>query len=88
MKISMMLHFATTASAYPEPYRRSRAYVKFVRQLLANEMIERPSNAERYAHPGWAYRATPKGWAFVNALKAIPEPRTYITHVVELPVTC
>jgi len=75
MKIAMMLHFATTISPFaPEAQRTSPAYTKFVKQLLADGMIERPTHAQRNAHPGWAYRATEKGLAYVEGLKDVQLP--------------
>ena len=70
MKIEMMLHFATCAGPFaPEAQRISPAYTKFVKQLLADELIERPTHEQREAHPGWAYMATERGRAYVEALK-------------------
>jgi hypothetical protein len=75
MKIAMMLHFATVIGPYaPESARTSPAYTKFVKELLRDGLIERPSNAERASYRGWAYRATDKGQAYVEALKAVQLP--------------
>jgi len=75
MKIAMMLHFATTIAPFaPEPQRRSNAYVTFIKELLAHGMVVRPTKKQRREHPGWAYKATPKGQAYVEALKKVPLP--------------
>lgn len=75
MKIAMMLHFATVVGPYPpESDRVSEAYACFVRELLEQGMIERPTREERFAFPGWAYRATDKGVVYVEALKRVPLP--------------
>jgi len=75
MKIEMMLHFATIAGPFtPESQRTSPAYTKFVKQLLADELIERPTHEEREEHEGWAYRATERGCAYVEGIKAVQLP--------------
>jgi hypothetical protein len=75
MKIEMMLHFATIAGPFvPEAQRTSPAYTKFVKQLLADDLIERPTHAQRSMHPGWAYIATERGRAYVEALKDMQLP--------------
>jgi hypothetical protein len=75
MKIDMMIHFATTVGPYtPEQSRISPAYTKFVKQLLADELIERPTREQREEWPGWAYKATDRGRAYVEALKAVQLP--------------
>lgn len=83
MKIAMMIHFATTVGPYaPEEERTSPAYTKFVKQLLRDELIERPTRAEREYYPGWAYRATDKGLAYVEALKDVQLPVAETTWVI------
>lgn len=75
LKLIMMLHFATFAGPLtPEERRTSAAYTKYVKELLAEGMIERPTEAQRKEHPGWAYKATAKGRVYVEALKAVPYP--------------
>lgn len=75
LKIRMMLHFATVLGPFaPEPVRRSEAYVTFVRELLRDGMIERPTTVQRNAHPGWAYKATPRGQCYVKTIEALPLP--------------
>jgi hypothetical protein len=75
MKISMLLHFYYACSAYaPEACRTSQAYTKFVKELLRDELIERPTHGKRKANPGWAYRTTDKGSALVNAICLVPDP--------------
>src|ERR1035437_5424746 len=75
MKIEMMLHFATIAGPFiPEAQRTSSAYTKFVTQLLADDLIERPTEEEREEYQGWAYRATERGLAYVEGLKDVQLP--------------
>ena len=83
MKIAMMLHFATAIGPYaPERQRTSPAYTKFVKQLLREGMVERPSREEREDNPGWAYRATAKGTAYVEALRGVQQPVATTTWAV------
>lgn len=75
LKIKMMLHFYAVVGPFaPEVVRRSEAYSQYVRELLSDGMIERPSHSEREQHEGWAYRATEKGRVYVNALTQVPMP--------------
>lgn len=75
MLISMMLHFYSVIGPYaPEECRTSPAYTKFVKRLLAQGLIERPSDAERKESPGWAYRATDKGRVWVEGICSVPLP--------------
>lgn len=75
MKISMLLHFYACIEPFaPEKCRTSPAYTQFVKELLRDELIERPSKDERAEHPGWAYRTTAKGSALVNAICTLPNP--------------
>jgi hypothetical protein len=75
MKIAMMIHFATTVGPYaPEESRTSPAYTKFIQQLLREGMVERPTKRERRMYPGWAYKATEKGKAYVEALRHVQQP--------------
>lgn len=75
MKINMLLHFYACAEAFaPEKCRTSAAYTQFVKELLRDGLIERPSKMERAQYPGWAYRTTPKGDALVNAICVVPNP--------------
>lgn len=75
LKIKLMLHFASVVGPFaPEPTRRSEAYVTFVRELLKDGMIERPTKAQRAANPGWAYKATLRGQCYVKALAELPLP--------------
>lgn len=75
LKIKMMLHFASVVGPFaPEPTRRSEAYVTFVRELLKDGMIERPTKAQRLQNPGWAYKATARGQCYVKALASLPLP--------------
>lgn len=86
MKIAMMLHFACTVQPFaPEAQRTSQAYTTFVRELLRDGMIERPTKAQQEAHPGWAYRATEKGRIYVEALKAVKLP-VAVTPEWKVPV--
>ena len=80
MKINMMLHFYACCEAYaPEKCRTSRAYTQFVKELLRDGLIERPTREEREEYPGWAYQATEKGKAWVNAICTVPTP--YVTNM-------
>lgn len=75
MKINMMLHFYAVVGPYaPESARTSPAYTQFVKELLREGLIERPTKEEREHHPGWAYKATAKGAAWVNAICTVPLP--------------
>jgi hypothetical protein len=74
LKIAMMLHFYAKFDEFPGPERVSPAYSNFVRQLLAEGMVERPTTAQKISNPGWAYKATEKGRVYVEALKAVPMP--------------
>ncbi len=75
LKIKMMLHFGTTLGPYaPEPVRTSPAYTTFVKELLRDGMIERPSKEQRAEYPGWAYKATMKGQCYIKALTDVPLP--------------
>lgn len=75
MKIAMMLHFSYSLGPFgSENDRNSESYVRFVRELLAAGMVERPSNVEREVYKGFAYRATLKGIVYVEALSAMPLP--------------
>jgi hypothetical protein len=75
LKISMMLHFYSIVGAFaPDNVRRSESYAQFVRELLRDGMIERPSHQQREQHAGWAYRATDKGRTYVEALTKVPLP--------------
>lgn len=81
-KIAMMLHFATVVGPFqPERARTSPAYTKFIKQLLREGLVERPTRQEREEHPGWAYQATNKGRAYVEALKMVQLP--VLTEVSE-----
>jgi hypothetical protein len=75
MKIEMMLHFATKAGPFtPEAQRTSPAYTKFIKQLLADGLVERPTKEEQENCPGWAYKASERGLAYVEGLKAVQLP--------------
>lgn len=75
MKIVMLMHFHYSAAPFaPEHQRTSHAYVQFVKELLRDGLIERPTHEEREAYPGWAYRTTPKGDALVHAICTVPNP--------------
>jgi hypothetical protein len=75
LKINMLLHFYGAAEAFsPEKTRTSPAYTQFVKELLRDGLIERPSKMERAQYPGWAYRTTAKGAALVNAICTVPNP--------------
>jgi hypothetical protein len=75
MKIGMLMHFHGTLEAYtPERSRQSRAYVQFVKELLHDGLIERPTAEERVQFPGFAYRTTRKGAALVNAICNVQNP--------------
>lgn len=75
MKIEMMIHFAVTVEPFsPERCRTSPAYTKFVKELLRDGMIKRPTDEQREEHPGWAYKATDRGRAYVEALKDVQLP--------------
>lgn len=83
MKINMMIHFATTVGPFaPEPQRRSPAYTKFIKQLLNDGLVERPTQEERAKYPGWAYKATARGKAYLEALKAVQLPVATTTWAV------
>lgn len=74
MKISMLLHFYAIVGPYaPESARTSVAYTKFVKELLADGLIERP--AARALHPGWAYTTTERGRVYIEeGLMRVPLP--------------
>lgn len=75
LKIKMMLHFATVLGPFaPEEVRTSPAYTMFVKELLHDGMIERPTREQRDTFTGWAYKATPKGQCYVKALTHVPLP--------------
>ena len=75
LKIKMMLHFATVLGPFaPEEVRTSPAYTMFVKELLHDGMIERPTREQRDTFKGWAYKATPKGQCYVKALTRVPLP--------------
>ncbi len=75
MKINMMLHFYGVCEAFaPEKCRTSPAYTQFVKELLREGLIERPTHEQRAANPGWAYTATEKGEAWVHAICTVPLP--------------
>lgn len=75
MKIAMMLHFACRVEPFaPEAQRTSAAYTKFIKELLADGLVERPTDEQRAVYPGWAYKATAKGKAYIEALKAVQLP--------------
>lgn len=75
LKIEMMLHFASKIGPFaPESARTCPAYTRFVKQLLKDGMIERPTKAERARHPGWAYRASERGRAYVEAIRRVGLP--------------
>lgn len=73
LKIAMMLHFYSSCEMFePARTRNSTAFDLFRRQLLYTGMIEPTQEAERAECPGWEYRTTEKGTAYVNILKAVP----------------
>ena len=75
LKIEMLLHFYCSIGAFaPEATRTSPAYTQFVKELLRDGLIERPTRGEQYANPGWAYRTTVKGATLVKAICAVPHP--------------
>ena len=75
MKIDMMLHFYGVVGPYvPENARTSSAYTQFVKELLHDGLIVRPTHRQREEYSGWAYRATEKGEAWVHAICTVPVP--------------
>ena len=75
LKVMMLLHFNFALGPFtPESTRTSPAYTKFVKELLREKLIERPTREEQYENPGWAYRTTEKGDALVKAICAVPNP--------------
>jgi hypothetical protein len=75
MKIDMLLHFYCAWEPYaPEQQRRSPAYTQFVKELLREGLIVRPTTTQREEYPGWAYRTTEKGEAWVHAICTVPVP--------------
>lgn len=73
LKIAMLLlHFSCRLDAYPE--NQTSSYVRFVQDLLAQGMIERPTHEERARHVHWAYKATDRGHVYVEALTHLPLP--------------
>jgi hypothetical protein len=75
LKIKLMLHFASVLGPYPvEHVRTSQSYTTFVRELLRDGMIERPTREQRDLYPGWAYKATARGLCYVKALTEVPLP--------------
>jgi len=83
MKVSMLLHFYACAEPFaPEKCRTSPAYTQFVKELLHDGLIERPSKRERLENPGWAYRTTAKGDALVNAICTVQNPVERVHWVI------
>lgn len=83
MKVNMLLHFYACAEAYaPEKCRTSPAYTQFVKELLKDGLIERPTREEREEYPGWAYQTTAKGDALVNAICSVPNPVERTRYVI------
>lgn len=83
MKVNMLLHFYAVCEAFaPEKCRTSPAYTQFVKELLKDGLIERPTKEEREAYPGWAYQTTAKGDALVNAICAVPNPVERVRYVI------
>jgi hypothetical protein len=81
LKIEMMLHFASSIKPFaPESLRTSAAYTRHIKTLLREGMVERPSKRERAEHPGWAYRATDRGRAYVEALRRVGLPEIVSTE--------
>lgn len=75
LKIKMMLHFANVLGPFtPEHVRTSPAYTTYVKELLRDGMIERPTHEQRETFTGWAYKATPRGQCYVKALTNVPLP--------------
>lgn len=75
LKLRMLLHFHALMEPFaPEKTRTSQAYTTFVRELLRDGLIERPTEEQRKQFPGWAYRTTPKGRVFIDALTSTPLP--------------
>jgi hypothetical protein len=75
LKVAMLLHFNGAAEAFaPEKTRTSHAYTQFVREMLKDGLIERPTKEQREMYPGWAYKTTAKGTALVNAICSVPNP--------------
>lgn len=81
LKIEMMLHFASKIGPFaPESARTSPAYTRFIKALLRDGLVERPTKAERRKYPGWAYRATDRGKAYVEALRRVGLPEIVSTE--------
>lgn len=75
MKINMLMHFYGVVGPFvPEHQRTSPAYTQFVKELLKDGLIMRPTKEQREDFPGWAYRTTAKGDALVNAICTVPNP--------------
>ena len=75
MKVAMLLHFYGIVGPFaPEEQRTSQAYTQFIRELLRDGLVKRPTKAQREEHPGWAYQTTAKGDALVNAICSTPLP--------------
>lgn len=75
LKLQMLLHFSHSQTMFgPESLRTSASYTRFIVELLRDGLVERPSKKERSIHPGWAYKATPRGQFFVKVLTEVPLP--------------
>jgi len=75
MKIAMLMHFYGCCDPFaPECTRTSPAYTQFVKELLRDGLIERPTKQQRQDYPGWAYKTTAKGDVMVNAICTTPQP--------------
>lgn len=83
MKVNMLLHFYGVCEAFaPEKCRTSPAYTQFVKELLREGLIERPTKEEREQYPGWAYQTTAKGDALVNAICSVQNPVERTRYVI------
>lgn len=75
LKVAMLLHFYSVVGPFaPEEQRVSAAYTQFIRELLRDGLVKRPTKEQREQYPGWAYRTTAKGDALVNAMCSTPMP--------------
>ena len=83
LRMQMMLHYASSVKPFaPEATRTGPAYTRHVKTLLRQSMIERPSKRERREHPGWSYRVTDRGRAYVHALRHVGLPELVSSETV------
>lgn len=72
IEISMMLHFAAICQPYEGSCAGSPAYFAALHKLNNMGLIRSTTPDERrQGLPGYEWCATERGWAYVDALKAV-----------------